>query len=247
MSKPFEFTEFEHTARTVTNKYRKIDSENTLLTIKDKKGTYNFTTVVDTRMVAELQHFGWFRVNTPSGIYFGTSMGDSMKRHLNSLSLADAANDTLLLHRFIAYVVIPNTDIENATYVDHIDRQYLDNRVKNLRWATQSLQNRNRDKKKRHHNACALPNDITLKKLPLYLQWRCESEKMKYFVIECHPALKIGKVRKSWSSTKSQKVSNQDKLEQALKQLAEFEKQASSDPEKDMREALLAEYNALVA
>ena len=231
--------------RNVTNTYRAVTDEYTLLNIKNDHGVYNFTTVVDTRLVKDLSKFTWNRNKTPSGFYFSTSLSDVTWRHMADLKIAHKQHsDTLLLHRFIAFLVdIPNEDPDNATYVDHVNRQPLDNRVKNLRWATQSLQNTNRGKRKRQHNATPLPTDINVTELPVYMQWRCESEKRKFFVIERHPVLMTKNT--TWSSSKSQKVSNQKKFEEAMQKLAEFDKMIDADPEKDMRDALLAEYDAV--
>ena len=50
---------------------------------------------------------------------------------------------TWQVHQLIAKTYIPNP--ENKPTVDHIDRNKLNNVVSNLRWATQSEQNENKD------------------------------------------------------------------------------------------------------
>ena len=50
-------------------------------------------------------------------------------------------NKSYSVHRLVASAFIPN--LENKPTIDHIDRNTLDNRVENLRWATQSEQSIN--------------------------------------------------------------------------------------------------------
>ena len=47
----------------------------------------------------------------------------------------DGVNKNFLIHRLVAMAFIPNT--ENKEYVDHINTIRNDNRVENLRWATE--------------------------------------------------------------------------------------------------------------
>tara|TARA_R110002124_G_C8765069_1_gene499473 strand:+ start:115 stop:651 length:537 start_codon:yes stop_codon:yes gene_type:complete len=50
----------------------------------------------------------------------------------------DGKRKNYLIHRVVATAFIPN-DNENYKYIDHIDRNTMNNTVENLRWADQKL------------------------------------------------------------------------------------------------------------
>ncbi len=232
----------------VTNIYTQVSPEYCILRIRQDRGLYDYLTAVDIGLVEELRNFVWYHQHTANGIYFGTSVTITTKRHLDRLQVCQEVKDTLLLHRFIAFMAIPNTnDPAVYRYVDHISRNTLDNRVVNLRWASQADQNVNQNKRPRQIQARALPADIPLP-LPKFVNWNVETyapgKTRCFFRVECHPGLPNGK---PWSTSKSNQVSNVEKLEQAKQKLIELDQLVDPDPEVNLRARLNAEFDDLIA
>jgi hypothetical protein len=122
----------------------------------------------------------------------------------------------IYLHQYIMDTHFDDNSNMKKT-IDHINRDKLDNRRENLRFATMTEQNLNKDKQKRQKNACKLPDEIKQTDLPIHICYnkRCYDKQnnkwREFFTIEKnHP-----KLTKSWASSKSNNVSIHDKLDQA--------------------------------
>ena len=123
------------------------------------------------------------------------------------------------LHQYILNV--HDKDLTDYTQtVDHINQDKLDNRSENLRLVNMSEQNKNRGKQTRRIDACDLPFNIIL---PKYIQYRKdiynkETNAFREFFIVSHP-----KLEKDWETTKSSKLTLEEKLLQAKTKILEIE------------------------
>jgi hypothetical protein len=159
-----------------------------------------------------------------------------------------AVNKVNYMHRLIAIDIHKITNCTNDKYnVDHINEIKTDNRLKNLRMATQSEQNHNRKCR-----SDKLPPPIELqnegiRELPRYVRWDNSEEK---FVIEKHPVLLhevATGIRKSacMSGTKSCKKTIIQKYQDILARLEELNETQSEEDFELMKDKLYAEYQAI--
>ena len=111
--------------------------------------------------------------------------------------------------------------------IDHIDHNRLNNSYDNLRIATRKEQEDNSKgimddtKRERRYDACELPDGITQQMMPKYVTfnknvWNALKGKVRYyFRIEHHPLMN-GKI---WESSKSMKLTNEEKLNKTIEVL----------------------------
>ena len=163
-------------------------------------------TVVDTDIVSYLEDRKWYAKQRKSGKY----------------DICSIQGRSRTLYTFVVKFNDLNKPPDGKKYsVDHINRNPLDNRLQNLRWFTCSEQNMNIDKRVRKSNAQALPDKILQEHIPKFVSYAKEVYDTKngkvrdFFVIQSHPYLK------TWSSSKSMKLSIQEKLKQAYTHLRE--------------------------
>jgi len=165
--------------------------------------------------------------------------------HLNGYICSSSG---LYIHQIITGCYGNGKGTKNIS-VDHIDQDPLNNSLENLRIATREDQEQNskgikeETKRERKHNAKDLPEGITqdmMKKYVVYYQEWLDKEHTKqreFFKVEKHP-----KLDKPWTTSKSEKVSIQEKLQQANKVVDDLKNDIY--PEKN--EPLLPKYISLI-
>jgi hypothetical protein len=150
------------------------------------------------------------------------------------------------LHRFVFQLL--SIPILNMT-VDHINNYKLDNRMTNLRLATQSEQNANRPTRSDKLTPCDELKNLGVIALPRHVRWDSTEHK---FVIEKHPYL-LGEVEQGIrkkamiSGSKSKSMTVVEKYQDILVRLKEMDDKLPPDFEefKRLREKLKTEYESI--
>jgi hypothetical protein len=155
---------------------------------------------------------------------------------------------SLYIHQIITGCYGNGKGTKNIS-VDHIDQDPLNNTMSNLRVATRKEQEQNSKgikdgtKRERKHNAKDLPEGVTqdmMRKYVVYYQeWldKQHTKERKFFKIEKHP-----KLDKPWTTTKSGKISIQEKLAHANKVVDDLE----NDIYPETNKVILPKYVSLV-
>ena len=167
-------------------------------------------------------------------------------KHSNGYICTQAEN-YIYIHQIIMDCYGNGKGTKNIS-VDHIDQNPLNNSLENLRIATRKEQEQNSKgikegtKRERKYNAKDLPQGIThemMKKYVVYYHEWLDKEHTKereFFKVE-HP-----KLGKHWNTSKSNKVTILEKLQQANKIVEDLENDIY--PEKN--EPILPKYVSLV-
>lgn len=161
-------------------------------------GNFNYT-IFDYDLLNDIKERTWYRGK--NGYIMTHTTLSEQRKNPNIPKLK-------YMHREIASHI---NNSNNYRYVDHINRNPLDNRILNLRWTTQTEQNKNTGKRKRSHK---LPDDIKTK-IPKYCWYikPCGNHGDR-FAVEKHPNQSKGQV---WKTTSSKHTSREEKLQQAIK------------------------------
>lgn len=155
-----------------------------------------------------------------------------------------------LMHRMIMLKEHPTIDLEKYT-VDHINEIKSDNRLKNMRFATQSEQNSNRSSRSDKKPPPDELKDMGVTEYPRHVRW---DKTEKKFIIENHPMLvkqvEEGKIKKAaMSGTKSARFTIVQKYQDILAKLKELDDLFNNDETgnfKALKNDLKKEYTEIV-
>lgn len=144
--------------------------------------------------------------------------------YISTKSYPNKTGTNVYLHQLICKK--HNIKAYSTLSVDHINRDKLDNRKENLRFATQSEQNQNTDKRNRKYNAKPLPEGLKQEDMPKYVLFYSEKygrdknnpHYRYWFNIEKHPKQN----GKKWSTSKAGSFTIQQKLQSAIQKLEEL-------------------------
>jgi len=164
----------------------------------------------------------YINVINPANNYYPTWHYHDGTGYVNTHTKQDGTRTLTYLHQIICKK--HNIKAFTTLSVDHINRDKLDNRKENLRFATQSQQNQNTDKRNRKHNAKPLPEGLKQEDMPKYVLYYSEKygkdkqNERCWFNVEKHPKLNGVK----WSTSKSSLKTIQEKLNDAKQKLEEL-------------------------
>ncbi len=139
------------------------------------------------------------------------------------------------LKKYLHHLIMGDDKVKGKT-IDHIDRNTLNNRRKNLRWATPLEQTHNSrgvirgTKKKRRENAQSLPDGLREEDIPQYVCYKTRKSAagtvLNYFRIYKHPLQKEGYTKsQAWLTPQTMKMTIVEKLERAKEKLAEMDEE----------------------
>lgn len=157
----------------------------------------------------------------------------------------------MAMHTMIA--ISKGIHLQEGESIDHINSIKLDNRRANLRAATQSQQNSNRETHSDKKEVAPELQDVGIFVLPKYIRYDTSEKK---FVIDGHPKLRDDRVHekrksKQSSATKSKSATLVEKLADALARLNELNEQDYTNKEQfnafcKQRDTMKTEYYGIV-